>query len=564
MDSTRYELDFIRRVERSLGVLRAVVGLAACILVITERDSHLAWEWWIETPGWALYSLIGVATVLLLRHEPSAQRVHAVRRAALASDALFLLVQPALHMSDGSSIGLSPVLLFPVLVAARYAIRGAVAGTAGLAAALLATDQFSRQLNGWGLDPDGAVVVLLISLSAAVVGGALTKAAAVGRALADAEASRARAEAARAERATATVQGVHRVLSSGIAAGVHAACASMATQIQAVLDAERVTIRLHPEHDVEGAARPVEIASGKATEAAYAGEAAITAGEWSLGTLVVLSEAEVDPDELQLLADQVGLAAHAARLLDEEASLASRYRDLDRLRSDFLALAAHELRTPTTAIHGALSTIAERGDDLTPDVVRQLLDAAERQAGRLVRLADDLLTIGRSESGAIPLRRQIASVDAITLAAVEELDEGGHVHLVGGAACQVDVDPDRTRQILTNLLRNAVKHGTPPVSVSWRRGMDDVAIRVTDLGAIPPEDRGRVFERFYVGAVSNHTQGSGLGLPLARELAEAMGGTLDLDPAATTTTFVLTLPLARRPTGGDGGGAAATAEGRPD
>ncbi len=550
MGINKHDLEFTRRVEQSLGVLRAVVGFAAFVLILTERSSHLWWEWWIETVSWAAYSVIGVAAFLLVRHATAERRVLGVRRIAVIADASILLVQPVLHVSDGGHLGLSPVLLFPVLLAARYAMRGALTGTAGLALALLATDLFSRATNGWGLDPDDVMVVLLISLSAAVVGGALTRAAAEGRLLAHEEAERARTEAARAERATATMQGVHQVLSSGIAAGVHAACIRMANRIQTVLDASYVTIRLVPDASettpaVTGGPM-VELTSGKVPKHdVVIATVPIHSGRRTIGELEVASVEAIDEHELALFANQVGLAAHAALLLDEEARLAGRYRDLDRLRSDFLALAAHELRTPTAAIHGALSTIASRGGDLSADINRQLLEVAGRQTTRLIQLADDLTAIGRSDHGSIPVRSEAIDVHHVVARAVEAVEDHQLVHLAEGPPCHLLADPARTQQILVSLLENAGRHGLPPVELAWSATRDNVELRVSDLGRITPAEGERIFERFYVGGIEHHTRGSGLGLPLGRDLAHAMGGTLALDADAATTTFVLSLPIAQ-------------------
>jgi two-component system, OmpR family, sensor histidine kinase BaeS len=225
--------------------------------------------------------------------------------------------------------------------------------------------------------------------------------------------------------------------------------------------------------------------------------------------------------------------------------MASRLEAGDARRRAFLAEVAHELRTPLTVLQGNLEAMADGVYPADRDRLATLL----AQTRSMARLVDDIRTISLAEAGALDLRPVVADV-------VPLLDEGVMAYQGARAAgVRLHVEPARgssvaridvaaTRRILSNIVANALRH-TPSggdVALSARAEVQDrrVAIVVSDTGSGVPSDLvPRVFERFARGEGSD---GTGLGLAIARDLVEAMGGSIELasrDGAGTTVTIRL-------------------------
>ncbi len=224
--------------------------------------------------------------------------------------------------------------------------------------------------------------------------------------------------------------------------------------------------------------------------------------------------------------DEVGqLAAAFNRMAEDLATV-------DRERRDLIATVSHELRTPLTAMTAMLENLAD--GVVTPDP--EHLGAALDQAERLGRLVDDLLRLSRLEAGVVDLDRQDVRLRPLVEQSVTEVRSAGRpgtfqVALADDVAVQGD--PERLRQLLVNVLDNAVRHAPPDTAVRVTGGVDDVAdggwwLEVADDGGgVAPEDRERVFERFGTDGAG----GTGLGLAVARWVAQLHGGTLRfLDP----------------------------------
>ncbi len=226
------------------------------------------------------------------------------------------------------------------------------------------------------------------------------------------------------------------------------------------------------------------------------------------------------PDEVAPLAD--ALNALLARLA----------RSLDGQRA-FVADAAHELRSPLTALKLQL-TLLERAPD---DAARRAAQAElARGIERSARLVEQLLALARSEPGAPPapaqrvdlaeLAREVMA-DTVPLA----LQRGSALDLQATGAVPVEGDAVALRLLLRNLIDNALRHSPPgtPVAVGVERLGDQAVLRVDDAGpGIPPDDRERVFDRFYRRSATP-AEGSGLGLAIVRSIAERHGGTVALD-----------------------------------
>ena len=241
------------------------------------------------------------------------------------------------------------------------------------------------------------------------------------------------------------------------------------------------------------------------------------------------------------------LADARAEELGHERAEVQRLRVADMERSEFVAIAAHEFRTPLAAIIGVLSTLRVHGDVLEPEVRAELIDGASSQAERLSRLVDDLLTASRIEDGV--LRLAVEATDPRTLISEAEHASGtvGQVHVDLLSVAPVLCDADGIVRVLTNLLDNARKYSPEGsrIDVSVVRHGDRVRFAVRDAGeGIPVEERTTVFERFRrLGG--RHAPGAGLGLYISRGIVEAHGATLAIgDAPEGGAEFAFELPRA--------------------
>ena len=229
-------------------------------------------------------------------------------------------------------------------------------------------------------------------------------------------------------------------------------------------------------------------------------------------------------------------------------TMASRLEADQRQRRSLLADVSHELRTPLAVLRGNLEAIA---DGVHPADDHHLAGLIE-ETHVLERLVDDLRTISLAETGALPLHREPTDPDVLlgeTVASFTTAAAEAGIDLVVDSPTDLpllDVDPVRIREVLSNLIANALRH-TPRggrITASGRTGAEgrSVVFRVVDTGSgIEPELLPHVFDRFARGADS---RGSGLGLAIARDLVGAHGGTITVrSEVAAGTTFEVTLPL---------------------
>ena len=244
--------------------------------------------------------------------------------------------------------------------------------------------------------------------------------------------------------------------------------------------------------------------------------------------------------------DEVG---QLARTFDR---MRVRLSDVDRARREFIANASHELRTPLFSLAGFLELLAD--EELDEGTRRDFLETARGQVERLTRLATDLLDLSRLDAGQVGLESEPVDLAATAQALVEEFgplaEAGGHALRVGATGDVHAVgDPERVAQIGRSLVENALRHtpGGTLVEVRTTVWVDRAELSVHDCGlGISSEDQEHVFERFYRGDGSA-AFGSGIGLTIARELAQRMGGTIELRSQPGDTTFTLVLPRAPTP-----------------
>ncbi len=233
----------------------------------------------------------------------------------------------------------------------------------------------------------------------------------------------------------------------------------------------------------------------------------------------------------------------------------SELKRLERVRREFVANVSHELRTPLTAIKGYAETLRDGGLH-DSETAAEFVRVIHRHAERLRALIEDLLDLAAVEQGEARIDlAPVALRDVATQAeAVARPAAAGKRHTltldVPGDLPRVLADRDRLGQVLINLLDNAVKF-TPEggrIEVSARPSSGRVVVSVKDNGVgIPPEDIGRIFERFYrVGRSRDRREGgTGLGLAIAKHLTQAMGGTIEVESRpGSGTTFRVSLPAA--------------------
>jgi signal transduction histidine kinase len=229
-----------------------------------------------------------------------------------------------------------------------------------------------------------------------------------------------------------------------------------------------------------------------------------------------------------------------------------------RARDEFVATVSHELRTPLTSIVGFLDIV--RSDIVgVPPQAADYLDAAARNAERLVRLVSDLLQVGQHDAGVSlhVVRVDLAETlgDCVDAVAGRARDAGLSIELDVDDRVRVDGDVSRLRQLFDNLLSNAVKYSRPGGRVVVRLGAEGqharVSVRDTGIG-IDAEELDHLFTRFFRAREAQRLaiQGVGLGLAISRDIAVAHGGSIEVSSeVGVGTEFVVRLPLARAPLG---------------
>ena len=234
----------------------------------------------------------------------------------------------------------------------------------------------------------------------------------------------------------------------------------------------------------------------------------------------------------------------------------TRLRQLEAVRQEFVANVSHELRTPLSLIKSAAETLIDGGKN-DPVVTTRFLDIIDKHANRLTLLIDDLLLLARLDSGRVELHLQPVP---LRIAAQEALDDAALIARARGVQLDNGVptgiaaqaDPDRLRQVLANLIDNAIKYGRAEgnVTVGGRAAEGGrVELTVRDDGpGIPAEAKARIFERFYRvdKARSREQGGTGLGLAIVKNVVQAHGGDVRVESTPNHgTTFFITLPAGR-------------------
>jgi signal transduction histidine kinase len=278
--------------------------------------------------------------------------------------------------------------------------------------------------------------------------------------------------------------------------------------------------------------------------------------------MLTLSRAEVDaftPEEIELVAllgRLVATAVQNIRAYEAEHHTVEELRRLSQLRADFVSLVSHELRSPMAAVIGAARTLQARWRTLRPEQREAFLALIGDETSRLAELVGDVLDTSRLEAGTFSYRFDDVDLtrllqDVVDTARVAEPDIEV-VASLGPGLPTIRGDRERLRQVLGNLVDNAVKYspegGTVRVRASSENGV--ALIAVSDEGpGIPPGQQARIFEKFVrAESPGGAKPGTGLGLFIARSIAEAHGGSVDVrSTPGSGATFTLRLPVEPRP-----------------
>jgi signal transduction histidine kinase len=270
-------------------------------------------------------------------------------------------------------------------------------------------------------------------------------------------------------------------------------------------------------------------------------------------------------DELRQARDEIAsLYATAQQNL-------ARLQELDRLKSQFLSMASHELKTPLTSISGYLQVSLKRAqrrlarghptaEEWERDIQLDINDAEtlNRQTRRLSRLVNELLDVSRIQSGRIEFRREMVDLWELAgevTARAQRMTTSHEITMAPpeGGTTVVEGDRDHIEQVLNNLVDNAIKYSPDggPITVSFQNSLEHVALSVRDNGlGISPAQQQAIFDLFYRSpdARSQHAGGMGLGLYISSEIIARHGGAIRVESSpGNGSTFTVRLP---RPAGG--------------
>jgi signal transduction histidine kinase len=302
------------------------------------------------------------------------------------------------------------------------------------------------------------------------------------------------------------------------------------------------------------AAHPEHAASYRRARVGPALLAPISAGTRRLGILEVFAPrepvfAEDDLEFVELMAQQAAVLLESRTLIDEAARVRAQ-EETARMKEDFVSAAAHDLKTPLTTIMAQAQLLERRAerDGRTSELpgLRRLV----RETAQLSRLVEELLDASRLERGAFPIHVEEGDLAAIVREVAERERPGSdRIEIAAEGPLDGRFDPERIRQLVDNLVENALKYSPVESPVAVRAWAEERSARiaVSDRGiGIPPEDMPHVFDRFRRGSNVDHRRfsGIGLGLYICKGIAEQHGGRIWVESApGRGTTFNVALPL---------------------
>lgn len=228
------------------------------------------------------------------------------------------------------------------------------------------------------------------------------------------------------------------------------------------------------------------------------------------------------------MASMAAIALHHAALAAHAIETADSLKQLDELRSDFVAMVSHELRSPMTVVSGIAHILQWRREQLSRTETDELLNSLEREAGRLARLVTEFLDMEAIDQGQITLRRSDEDLFDLSCEAMIDAGHAQRTEMVGPVGNTLaSIDRDRIKQVLLNLITNAAKFSSDdsPIHVKVQPDDHEVVVSVTDQGdGIHADEMGMLFERFSRLSTTIRRPGSGIGLYVSRMIVELHGG----------------------------------------
>ena len=263
---------------------------------------------------------------------------------------------------------------------------------------------------------------------------------------------------------------------------------------------------------------------------------------------------ETDAIVLETLCDQMGSAIKNAQLYDRLKRTNAKLTEFDRMKSDFLGIVSHDFRSPLASIVLAASALLKRQDSLDTRRLREYLTVIVDQANRLIRLAEDTLSMTKMEAGQLNYFFKMVNLERLIKDAISTVTISGRhsvTYEIDPRVAYVRGDQTKLRQVLQNLLSNAVKYSPAGGKVTIRaahHSAEQLVVAVTDEGiGIPADQQAKLFQKFsrVDSPRSKEIKGSGLGLWICREIIKAHGGQIWVESqVGKGSTFAFTLKKA--------------------
>jgi signal transduction histidine kinase len=592
------ELARLRAAERWIALIRlGAVGFAVFEVGLLSSDYPAGYE----VRAWATTAVLAVGAVvlfLLSRRSLAPRLQRALGAGALAFDTAVIVAYMAIFSFEPGVQSWGLLDLVVVEAALRYGIVGGVGIAIAMLPVLAALEEFRSERfapREYDLDfvilPVGLGVMIGLIVGWLVIGLRRESERAIERA---AEAEGLRDQLGRRVDVLEAANRAARALGSSLE--LEEAFNAFIREVRGLLPFERIAIVLVENGSARviatagagaddvfppGSMRPVEgsvlpdVLAGQVvyredmSEARHPEEQELLAlglhcrlvaplllGARSVGmiSLVRAAPRSFSAEEIELvslLGRLVATGVQNIRAYELERSTVEELRRLSALRADFVSLVSHELRSPMAAVIGSARTLQQRWRELGPDQRESFLELIAGETTRLAALIGDVLDTSRIEAGTFSYAFSDVDVgrlvrDTVAAAAVGQ-DEVELVQSIPGPLPRVRGDRERLRQVLTNLIDNAVKYSPAggAVRVTAQASSGKVLVEVADAGpGIAREHQGVIFEKFGRAPGDGGSKpGTGLGLFIARSIAEAHGGALDVRSApARGATFTLTLP----------------------
>jgi len=318
---------------------------------------------------------------------------------------------------------------------------------------------------------------------------------------------------------------------------------------------------------------PASQALGQPIDALVQHIAAQTTAPNTTRAQLVAALSEARPErwvEMELTSSEATrlVAARCFRLSDEKGTDlgtgilwrdVTRERTAEAMKSQLLSTVSHELRTPLASIKGFATTLLRRDVKWDEAAQRDFLRIIEEEADRLTEIIDNLLDMSQIEAGALRIAREPAALRPLIRSVVDEMRMRTEAHYfvvdLPVELPRVLMDPRRIRQVLTNLIGNAIKYSSGgQITIACEVEPEVVVVSVSDQGeGIPPQYLDKIFERFFQvdGSSTRRVSGSGLGLAISRSIIEAHDGKIWAESTpGQGSTFRFTLPRVREESNG--------------